>query len=99
MRQTTNVAYITLPTKNMIENEFFLESYGLTIIVNNKESMHRIIPGNALRHYCGIVVKIREIRKVSCGKGSVCTRLQLTVSNDKIPSERFQELFFDYLNI
>lgn len=95
MAKITNVAFITLPMKNWSESRLFLERFGIRVIGADYPVIR---VGFALAHGSGVIARIREVRQVRCGRGSVITRWQLKVTNMTCDPATFQKYFYDYID-
>lgn len=91
----TNIAFITLPSKDWWENRMFLQNHGITAI-GGKDFFPAIHTGCALRHTSGIIAKVVGRRTVTAGKNSCCSRIELQVINSTCPREDFQKVFYDF---
>ena len=90
-----NICFVTLPSKDWWENQIFLDKFQVRY---NGSSFPRIMSGGCLIHKSGIRAKVREVRLVPCGRDSVCTRWELVVTNFNCPQDKFQEVFYDFLD-
>ena len=93
-----NVAVLTLPSKDWWKNLLFLQKYGIKVIGGSAPNFPVISVGTALKHSSGIIAKVRCKDIVPCSKDSVCTKWEIRVTNGSCPQDKFQEVFYDFLN-